>query len=119
MYYSKNELTFLYNKNKELDRKALAMAHTLGVKINRQELSSVRISESLFVLFLEKLQKDPKSIVDKSNPYYQKELRGRSFNMQEWYQIIKRKPRLLKAPLAMYRDKVTICQSPNDILRLV
>ncbi len=119
MYYSKNELTFLYNKNKELDRKALAMAHTLGVKINRQELSTVRISESLFVLFLEKLEKDPKSIIDKSNPYYQKELKGRNFNLQEWYQIIKRKPRLLKAPLAMYKNRVTICQAPNDILRLM
>ncbi len=119
MYYSKNELTFLYNKSKELDRKALAMAHTLGVKINRQELSTVRVSESLFVLFLEKLKTDPKSIVDKSNPYYQKELRGRDFNMQEWFQIIKRNPRLLKAPLAMYKGKVAICQSPNDILRLV
>lgn len=118
MYYKKNELTILYNKNKELDRKALAMAYTLGVKINKQELSTVRMSESLFIKFLNNLGRDAKTLVDKSNPYYQSELKGKSFNASEWYEIIRHRPRLLKAPLAMLKDRAVICQSPNDMLRL-
>lgn len=118
MYYKRNELTILYDSNKELDRKTLAMAHTLGVRINRQEMNSVRMSETLFLYFIKKLGKDPKSIVDKSNPYYQNELRGKDFNWSEWYEIIRHHPKLLKAPLAMYKDKAVICQSPNDMLRL-
>lgn len=118
MYYNKNELTLLYNKTKSLDRKALAMAHTLGVRINMQELSTVRLSESLFIKFLDQLGVDAKGIVNKSIPYYQKELRGKEFNSSEWYEIIRHMPSLLKAPLAMYKDKAIICQSPNDMLRL-
>ena len=118
MYYNKNELTLLYNKNKSLDRKALAMAHTLGVRINMQELSTVRLSESLFIKFLDQLGVDAKGIVNKSIPYYQKELRGKEFNSSEWYEIIRHMPSLLKSPLAMYKDKAIICQSPNDMLRL-
>lgn len=118
MYYKKNELTILYNQNKELDRKALAMAHTLGVRINKQELSTVRMSESLFIKFLDNLGKEAKSVVDKSCPYYQSNLRGKEFNNSEWYEIIRHHPELLKAPLAMYHDKAILCQSPNDMLRL-
>tara|TARA_B110000285_G_scaffold47_1_gene38 strand:- start:1110 stop:1469 length:360 start_codon:yes stop_codon:yes gene_type:complete len=118
MYYRKSELTILYNHNKELDRKVLAMAHTLGVKINKQELSTVRMSESLFIKFLDRLGKEAKTIIDKSHPYYQSNLRGKEFNSSEWYEIIRRHPILLKAPLAMYKDKAMMCQSPNDILRL-
>ena len=118
MYYRKNELTILYNKDKSLDRKALAMAHTLGVRINMQELSTVRMSESLFIKFIENLGKSAKSLVDKSNPYYQSELRGKEFNSSEWYEIIRHRPRLLKAPLAMYKGRAIFCQSPNDMLKL-
>ncbi len=118
MYYKRNELTFLYNKEKELDRKALAMAHTLGLRINKQELNTVKVSKSLFILFIDKLGLNPKSVIDKSNPYYQNHLRGRDFSAEEWYEIIRRKPELLKAPLAMHKDKAVLCQCPNDLLLL-
>lgn len=118
MYFDKRELTLLYNSHRELDLKTLAMAHTLGVKINRQDLTSVRISETLFMLFLDKLEMEPCEIVDKSNPYYQSELRGKGYSSPEWYEIILHKPELLRAPLAMYLDKAMICTSPNDMLRM-
>lgn len=118
MYYRKNELTIMYNKERSLDRKALAMAHTLGVPINKQEVTTVRMSESLFIQFLENLGIGAKALIDKSNPYYQSELRGKEFNSSEWYEIIRHRPRLLKAPLAMYRGRAIFCQSPNDMLKL-
>ncbi len=118
MYFDKRELTLLYNSHRELDRKTLAMAHTLGVKINRQDLTSVRLSETLFIMFLNKLAVEPCAIVDKSNPYYQRELKGRGYTAPEWYEIILHKPELLRAPIAMYRDKAIMCTSPNDMLRI-
>lgn len=118
MYLNKKELTLLYNSSRELDRKTLAMAHTLGVNINRQDLNSARVSETLFMMFLNKLQLEPKYVLDRSNLYYQSELRGKDFTSSEWYEIILRNPVLLRAPLAMYRDKAVMCTSPNDMLRL-
>ena len=118
MYLNKKELTLLYNSSRELDRKTLAMAHTLGVNINRQDLNSVRVSETLFMMFLSKLEMEPKQIVDKSNPFYQSELREGDYTSSEWYEIILRNPILLRAPLAMYKEKAIICTSPNDMLRI-
>lgn len=118
MYFNKKELTLLYNGERVLDRKTLAMALTLGVKINRQDLTSVRLSETLFMLFLNKLNIEPKALFDKSHPYYQSELRGREYTAPEWYEILLRKPELLRAPLAMYREKAMMCTSPNDMLKM-
>ena len=118
MYLNKRELTLLYNSSRELDRKTLAMAHTLQVNINRQDLNSTRISETLFMMFLNKLQMEPKNVLDKSNLYYQSELRGKDYTSSEWYEIILRNPSLLRAPLAMYREKAIMCTSPNDMLRI-
>lgn len=118
MHYDKRELILIYNKDKALDRKTLAMAHTFGALINRQELNSVELSETLFLHFLKSLGVKGKEVVDKSNRYYQSELRGKNFTDFEWYNFIKRRPNLLKAPLAMYRDKAVLCVSPNDVMKI-
>lgn len=118
MYYKQNEITLLYNKQRELDRKTLAMAHVVNPKINRQEIHSVRVSETLFYILIDKLGGDPKSIVDKSQPFYQKELRGKELSNYGWYMTIMNHPELLKAPIAMYHGKAILCVSSNDVLKL-
>jgi len=118
MHFDKKELTLIYNSSRELDKKTLAMAHTLGVNINRQDVTSVKISETLFMMFIDKLQMEPKELVDKSYPFYQSDLKGRDFTKDEWYGIILKHPLLLRGPLAMLGEKAVFCQAPNDILRV-
>lgn len=118
MHYKENEITLLYNKQRELDRKTLATAHAVSTKINRQEIHSVRVSETLFYMLIEKLGGDPKTIVDKSLPFYQRELRGKELSNYGWYMTIMHNPELLKAPIAMYHGKAVLCTSSNDVLKL-
>lgn len=118
MHYNRDEITLLYNHERALDRKTLAIALAMNSKINRQELHSVRISETLFFIFLEKLDKEPKNIANKALPFYQNELRGKQLSKRDWYSLIVNNPELLKAPLALYKDKAIICSTPTDILKL-
>lgn len=118
MYYKENEITLLYNKERELDRKTLATAHAVTRRINRQEIHSKRVSETLFYMLVEKLGGDPKSIVDKSQPFYQRELRGRELSNYGWYTMFMHHPELLKAPIAMYHGRAVLCTSSNDVLKL-
>jgi arsenate reductase len=118
MHYKENEITLLYNKQRELDRKTLATAHVVSSKINRQEIHTVRVSETLFYILVEKLGGDPKSIIDKSQPFYQRELRGKELSNYGWYMMIMNHPKLLKAPIAMYHGKAILCTSSNDVLKL-
>ena len=118
MYYKENEITLLYDKERELDRKTLATAHVVSRKINRQDIRTVRISETLFSMLVDKLGGDPKLMIDKSQPFYQKELRGKELSNYGWYRMFMHHPELLKAPVAMYRGKAIVCNSSNDILKL-
>ncbi len=118
MHLSSNELTILYNKGNERDRKTLSYAHTITDKINKQELGSVKVSSTLFQVFVEKLDEDPKKLINKADPYYQKNIRGKDFSITEWFDLLINHPDLLKAPLAMYQNKAVICNTPTDILKL-
>ena len=118
MHLKSNELTILYNEGNVRDKKTLSYAYTITNKINKQELSSVKVSSTLFQVFVDKLNEDPKRLINKADPYYQENIRGKNFSITEWFDVLINHPNLLKAPLAMYRNKAVICNTPTDILRL-
>lgn len=111
-------MTLLYNGQRALDKKTLAMALGISRRINRQDLNTVRISETLFNLFLDRLGVEPKKLFDKSQPYYQEQLRGAQLSKGAWYQVLLHHPELLKGPIVMYRDKAIICNTPTDVMRV-
>lgn len=118
MHLSSRELTILYNERNERDKKTLSYAYTITDKINKQELNSVKVSSTLFQVFVNKLNEDPKKLINKADPYYQEFVRGKNFSASEWFDLLSNHPNLLKAPLAMYQNKAVICNTPTDILRL-
>ena len=118
MYLNKNELTLLYNGNQQKGKQTLAFAHSVSNKINRQDICSVNVSRNLFCVMLSKLGIDAKDIVNKSNKYYQLELKGKAFRTSEWFHIIKNHPELLINPVGMFHEKGVICKTPTDILKI-
>ncbi len=56
--------------------------------------------------------------MDKSHPYYQKNIRGRAFNDQDWLNVIMHNPSLLRAPIAIRGNKAVLCSSATDIYKL-
>lgn len=118
MYYDKKDITFLYNGDRALDRKTLAYAMSMSNRINRQDLTMGKLSETLFDIIIEKLGVEPKAIFDKSNPYYQKELRGAKLSSWAWYQVLKHRPDLLRAPIALFNNKAIMCTTPTDMMKV-
>jgi arsenate reductase (glutaredoxin) len=118
MHYDKNDLILLYNNDNEKDRKTLAYAHTITRQINKQEVNSVRVSDTLFGLMLDQLAMDAKSIVNKADPFYQQNIKGHDLSAEDWHAVIRKRPSLLRAPMAMYRGKTVLCNTPTDILKL-
>ena len=81
MHLNSNELTLLYNEGNERDKKTLSYAYTITDKINKQELGSVKVSSTLFQIFVDKLNVKPKRLINKADPYYQANIRGKDFNV--------------------------------------
>jgi len=118
MHLEKNELTLLYNSNLQKSKQTLAIAHSISKKINMQDICSVNVSRNLFCIMLNKLGIDVKDIVNKSNKYYQENLKGKEFRTSEWFHIIKNHPELLINPIGMFHGKSVVCNTPTDILKI-
>lgn len=118
MYLNKNELTLLYNGSLQKGKQTLAFAQTISSKINKQDIASVQVSQSLFNLMLDKFNIDIKQLINRADPYYQNELRNRKFKTSEWFFIIKNRPDLLVHPVGMFQGKGIVCMTPTDILKI-
>ena len=117
MHLRKDELTILYNSQKARDKNTIAYARTITSKINKQDLNNVDVSATLFRLIFEKFG-DVKTVVNKSDPYYQQNLKGSVLAPKMWFMAMKKRPELLKAPVAFYKDKIMVCNTPTDILKI-
>lgn len=118
MHYDKNEVVLLYNDQNQKDRKTLAYAHTISKRINKQELNSVRVSDTMFRILIDELKIDGKKIINKADPYYQEHIRGRDLGPDDWHQILMNRPSLLRAPVAIYKGRAVVCETPTDILKI-
>lgn len=118
MHIDPKEMVIIYNQNNLKDKQTLAFAQTITQKINKQDLSSVRVSSTLFELMLTRLGLEGKGVMNKALPLYQRQMRGKEFTLEEWFGILTRHPELLRAPIAMYKGKVVLCNTPTDILKL-
>ncbi|SDK40699.1 arsenate reductase [Catalinimonas alkaloidigena] len=114
-----DELVLLYNGDSSRGKKTLAYALTMTKRINRQEISSAMISTTVFRVMLDKLGLRPKDLMNRADPYYQACVRGRDFHDEEWLHLLRKRPDLLRAPIAMYRGKAVLCETPTDIFRLM
>ena len=118
MYLNKNELTLLYNGSLQKGKQTLAIAQSISNHINKQDITSVRISQNLFCVLISKLKIKPKDLVNKSDPYYMKELKDKEYRASEWYHIIKNYPELFINPIGIFHGKGVICNTPTDILKI-
>lgn len=119
MHLRNDELTLLYNANNARDRQTLAMALAITPKINRQEVNSVNISATLFKVMIDRLEIDPKRLLNKADVEYQRLYRGSEYDAETWLRTIVNRPQLLRAPVAMFRGSAMICDTPTSIFRLV
>ncbi|TXC82155.1 arsenate reductase family protein [Luteibaculum oceani] len=118
MHFSHDELVLIYNGEDPRDKRTLAYATSMAPKVNKQELSSVRVSSTLFEKALDQLGMTAKEVINKANEDYQRELRGKEMSNEEWFNHILKNPKLLKAPIALYKGRGGLCNSEADILKL-
>lgn len=105
----------LHNPRCATSRKGLEY---LRSKTNDFELINY-ISEGLTDNLLKevflKWKQKPQDLVRTKEEYYLKYLKGKNFTEQEWIQILKENPRLLKRPLIIGKYRVAIGDSAGNI----
>jgi len=117
--YHPNELLLIYNNvNTNSDKQTRAYAKSVSGHVNEIDINNTKLTTTLWKEILNELNLRPKDLLDKSNPQYQEKVRGNTFTMNGWLEVLNNNPQFLKAPIAMYNKRAVLCIKPTDILKL-
>lgn len=112
------EILIFYNEESSKDKKLLAYAKSTGFKIRSYAHAKAPYTSTGWKLILDTLKMHPKELMNKADPFYQDNLRGKEFDDDGWLSVIKNNPNLIKSPIAMKGNKAILCNTPTDIYRL-
>ncbi len=112
------EILIYYNPESSNDRKTVAHAQSLVPYVMTYSYEKAPSTGTSWQQIIKALNIHPKDLMNKAHPYYQANIRGREFNDQDWLNVIKYNPGLLKAPIAIRGNKAVLCTSATDIYKL-
>lgn len=119
LQFHPNELLLIYfDPTSNTSKQTRAYARSISNNVNEINLANVRFTTTLWKEVVNLLNLRPKDLLDKSNPAYQAKVRGNTFTMSGWLEVLTNNPHLLKAPIAVYHNRAILCRKPTDILRL-
>ncbi|NNJ56448.1 MAG: glutaredoxin [Bacteroidia bacterium] len=112
------EIQLYFKSNCSKSKKALAYAKSLSGKVNTINIGKNNSTGTIWRSILAKLNKSPKDLLDKSNPYYQENIRGRDFEDRDWTNLLMNNPDLVRSPFVIRGNKALILDNPTDIFRI-
>jgi len=113
-----NELFFYYNASHQEDKKARAYARSVSNYVNEIDIEKEKITTTGWRTILDKLNLRAKDLLNRAHPDYQSHIAGKTWDEEGWLHILVRFPHLIKAPIAIKREKAVLCSNPKDVLKL-
>jgi arsenate reductase len=113
-----NEMLLLFDPTSATHRKTRVLAKSITKNVNEISLRHSKLTKLRWAELLAILNLAPKSLLDKSSKKYQDELAGHDFDDDDWLDILRNNPELVKAPIAVMNGKAILCISPKDIYKL-
>ena len=118
MEFHPNELTLLLDPKSPSGRKLRAFAHSICNNVNEIDYTTTRLTTTVWKEVVSMLGNVPKDLVDKNHPIYKTKVKGNTYTMHGWLNVLLNSPEILKGPIAIRMHKAILCTNPNDILRL-
>jgi len=118
MKYHPNELWLFFDCKLNTHKKTRALAKSITDHVNEFDLQHNKLSKLRWLEILNMLQMRPKDILNKANKKYQSELAGHDFDDDNWLEILRNNPCMIKAPIAIMNGKAVLCMNPQDIYLL-
>jgi len=113
-----NEMWLLFDCNSSTHKKTRALARTITRHINEFPLANSKLSKLRWAEILLLLNLRPKDILNKSSKDYQEKIAGHDFSVDNWLEILRENPCLIKGPIAIMNDRAVLCINPKDIYKL-
>ena len=115
---SDQEIQLYLKKDCSKSKKVLAYAKSISNNVNSVDISKTKGTGTIWQTILSKLDKSPKELLDKSQKYYQDNIRGRDFEQRDWTFLLMNNPELIRGPIAVKGNKAMLIDNPTDIYKL-
>ena len=112
------EILIYYNPESSSDRRTVATARSVVPHLKTFSHNQSPSNGTSWIQIIQSLGIHPKELLNKAHPYYQQHIRGRDFDEEGWFKVLRYNPDLIKAPIAVRGRRAILCTSPNDVYRL-
>ncbi|MBC6366115.1 arsenate reductase family protein [Algoriphagus sp. AK58] len=113
-----SELYFYHSSMQPIDKQTRAYAKSIARFVNEIDLIHERLTATQWDQILLKLNLRAKDLLNRAHPDYQRLIAGKDWDEEGWLNILVNYPYLIKAPIALFRNRAILCKTPTDILKL-
>ena len=118
MKAEEKEILFIYNSEKQEDRKARGYAETVdGYALNDKDVSKVKITETQIAEIADDMGVTVVQLVDENSEYYMNELKDKSIDDSALTTILSKNPEALKTPIAYLGKKAFFVDSAYSFVK--
>lgn len=111
-----NEFKLYYNSDKKRDRETLGYAEAQDLALNEKDLAKSNLTERQFAELASKMDIPVQELVDTNADYYLSEVKGKSFEDDQWLKLLTQHPEMVKTPIAMVGDNAYFVTSPLNLI---
>lgn len=111
------EITLIYNSEEHIGRQIMAYAHTENILIHDIDLKHMKLTPTQWAELASRLNIDIHELVNTENPnFFKKFGQVDDLTGQDWLGLLAHNPDILKAPIVMKGDKISMMTNPQEML---
>lgn len=114
-----NEMWLFLDCESSTHKKTRALAKSITRHVNEFSIRHNKLSKLRWAKILLMLNLRPKDLLNKADTKYQDMLAGHDFDENDWLEILRENPCMIKGPIAIMNEKAVLCVKPKDIYRLL
>ncbi|WKN45684.1 arsenate reductase family protein [Tunicatimonas pelagia] len=118
MEWNPKEIELIYNFNNQGDREALAYAKQIAQHVNETDISKTPLTERQMAQLLDNLSLGVDDVIDRRADIYQEKYDDAEMSKEDWLEVLKHNPELMRTPIGILGNRAIICETPNDLLKL-
>ena len=118
MEWNPEEVVIIYNFSERGNREAIAYAKQIAQNVNEVDISKNPLTERQMAQLLDKLGVSVEEVIDRRSDIYKEKYEDVDMSEEDWLEVIKHNPDILRTPIGILGDRAVICDSPGDMLKL-
>jgi len=117
---SNKEITLIYNSDDHIGQKILAYAHSENIPVRDINLKFMKLTATHWAQLATMMNVKIRDFVNTEHPNFsQKFGKSDQLSSEDWLKLLINNPEILRAPVVIKGDKVSMMTNPQEMLGFV